>query len=74
MVTSTPWSDREADLFEQAWYSPSYSREDLCNIFERTWNALEQKAIRMKLPRRSLIEQKARVDAIEKALKEDHVI
>ena len=68
------WTKREEELFKQAWNSTSYAREDLERLFQRSFTALDHKARRMGLLDRRQIEQMARVEALEKTLKEDHVI
>lgn len=73
-MTYTLWTERETELFKQAWNSNAYSREDLVRIFGRSWESIDQKARRINLPLRTHIEEQARIDAIEKALKKDHVI
>jgi hypothetical protein len=68
------WDEREEELFKKAWTSNAFEEEDLAEIFGRTVESLRKKADRLKLPRKRYLEQKARLDAIEKALKEAHVI
>lgn len=68
------WIKREEELLEKAWNSMEYSREDLVRIFHRGWRAIEIKAERIGLTPRYLLESQARIESIEKALKEDHVI
>lgn len=74
MTKNILWSEREEELFDKAWNTTAYSREDLERMFGRSWCALIQKAIRMGFPTRTVIEQRARLEALEKMLKEDHVI
>jgi len=69
-----PWSEKEEELFETAWKSTAYDRDDLERIFQRTFNSMHNKANRMGLPPRAQIERLARLESIERALKEDHII
>ena len=68
------WTEREVELLKEAWNTTAYSREDLERIFKRNWRSLETKASRVGLPPRYQIEQQAKIDAIERVLKEDHII
>jgi len=68
------WSEEEEKLFDKAWHSTAYDRSDLERIFNRTWNALNHKAAKLGFAPRWQIEHQAEVDAVRKALKEDHVI
>ena len=68
------WSKQEMDLLKKAWVSGAYGKEDLTRIFDRSWPSLSNKAKNMSLPAWGAIEARVRVQAIEKALQEDHVI
>ena len=68
------WTEKEEKLLEEAWNSTAYDRYDLERIFQRSWNSISSKAEKMGFPQRYVIEEMARVEAIEKALKEDLVI
>ena len=68
------WSDREEELFRKAWMSNQYDEESLAELFGRTVYSLRRKADAMKMPRKRFLEQEARLNAIEKALKEEHII
>ena len=68
------WLGREEELFSKAWMSTAYGRVDLVRIFGRSWNSLKHKASALELPARQEIESRARLEAIAKALQEDHVI
>ena len=68
------WSEREEKLFRVAWMSNDYDEESLAELFSRSVESLRKKADQMKLPRKAFLEQKKRLDAVEAALKEAHVI
>ena len=68
------WQPEEEEYFEKAWNSGAYDRNTLTRIFDRSWTALINKAKRMGLETWETIDARTRVAAIERALKEDHVI
>ena len=68
------WVKREEELFTEAWNSGSYGRKDLARIFQRSWDSLKHKASSLELTSMYIIEARVRVESIEKALQEDHVI
>jgi len=68
------WSDREETLFTKAWNSTAYDRQRLVTVFQRPWSSLENKAARLELPKRWVIEEQVRYDTIQKALEGDHIL
>jgi len=68
------WLDKEEEYLEKAWSSMAYGKDDLVRIFCRSWESISKKAARLGLPAWSVLEARAHIEAIEKALKEDHII
>lgn len=68
------WQPIEEEFFEKAWQSGKYGKDDLIRVFGRSWNSLVNKAGRIGLPNWGEIEARVRLAAIEKMLKEDHII
>ena len=73
-MTNLLWQPEEEQFFEKAWNSGKYDRETLMRVFGRTWASLSNKANRMGLKSWGTIEAQVRIMAIEKMLKEDHII
>lgn len=56
------WNEVETDLFKKLWTNPKVTREMLLKVFiDRTWDALTQRAINLKLGSFGQIRQ-AKVD------------
>lgn len=68
------WSEREDKLFIKAWNSTAYDRQRLIEVFQRSWSSLENRGARLGQPKRWVVEERARYEAIQKALKEDHIL
>lgn len=73
-MSKTSWMEEEEKLFEKAWQSTAYGRDDLVQIFGRTYGALKAKARSLTLPTRGEIEARARIKAIREMLEKDHII
>ena len=74
MSATKQWVEKEEDYFRKAWLAGAHDKDDLVRIFQRSWMALTKKACRMNLPTWETLASEMRLEAIEKALSEGHII
>lgn len=52
------WHPDEEEALKKLWSSPKISRENLCDLFDRSYGSIRHKAASMGLPKRAEIEKR----------------
>jgi len=68
------WLDEEETLFKETWSSGKYSPEMMSEVFQRSWGSLRSKARELRLDSWEIVLGRVRLEAIRKALNEEHII